>query len=133
MLEQWLRPPGWRAECSNELIVGGKYSQLMISDGSGSGCKAEDNIGYTKDESFPHFGEYLEIVKPTKLVFTWNSKAVNDSQVTVELRQLGGETAGESTELTLTHEFFETEQQKTQHNEGWNQCFDNLVQYLAES
>lgn len=126
--EQWLHPLGWSAQGSNDLRVGGKYKQEMISNGRSPACKNEDAADGAAGDRFPHTGEYLEIVPPERLVFTWNSHVVQNTRVTIELRDLDGKT-----ELTLTHEFFETEIQKIQHNAGWDQCLECLVQYFENT
>jgi uncharacterized protein YndB with AHSA1/START domain len=70
-------------------------------------------------------GEYLEIVPPKKLVFTWNStRGVKDSKVTIELSPIA-----EGTKLVLTHEL--PEDKIPEHREGWIMCFDNLERFLA--
>jgi len=121
IMQKWFFPGTWSAKSSNDLRVGGCYSHNMISDGSNSGCdhgdSAEDNI---------HAGEYLEIVPPERLVFTWNSDIVKNSRVTVVLRDLG-----DSTELTLTHELLETEHLRSLHNGGWDACLENLLKYFS--
>ena len=112
LMQQWLSPPAhWQRKSHNNLKVGGTYQHDMIDE---------------KGEIYPHTGEYKEIIPPSKLVFTWNSKAVKNTAVTVELKEIDAKT----TELTLTHEFFPTEELKNDHAKGWPMCFDNLENHF---
>ena len=74
-----------------------------------------------------HRGEYLEIKPPEKLVFTWNSPAVQNTRVTVELKDLG-----DSTEIWLTHELLPTEEARKSHEGGWNGCMVKLERLLTQ-
>jgi uncharacterized protein YndB with AHSA1/START domain len=53
------------------------------------------------DEEIAHVGEYLELVRPQRLVFTWGVPrfSPDSTRVTIEL-----EPVGSGTLLTLTHE-----------------------------
>ena len=71
-------------------------------------------------------GEYLEIVKNKKLVFTWvwqNEPLSNagNTIVTVEFIDLEGKT-----EVRLLHEGFSSEEFSCSHTEGWNEALDRL-------
>jgi uncharacterized protein YndB with AHSA1/START domain len=94
---------------TNDLRPGGKYVVEMPHDG----------------EPVVIHGVYLEIVPPTKLVFTWNStRGVKDSTVTFELSPIP-----QGTKLVITHELPEDKVQE--HREGWIACFDNLETFLG--
>ena len=99
-----------RAEVESDLRVGGQYRIRMFKpDGSGSECADYD----------PH-GEYLEIDRPRKLVFTWISEGFVDySVVTILL-----EPRGDETELILRHEL--PEAVVAPHREGWSACLSHL-------
>jgi uncharacterized protein YndB with AHSA1/START domain len=109
-MSQWFfcsEPGGTKV--TNDLRPGGKYVVEMPHDG----------------EPVVIHGIYLEIVPPTKLVFTWNStRGVNDSTVTFELSPIP-----EGTKLVVTHELPEDKVQE--HREGWIACFDNLETFLG--
>lgn len=108
---KWLKPNAeWTAQTTIDFHVGGRYSNTMID---------KDGKGYE------HFGEFKEIIPPTKIVFTWSSHCVTDTLVTVELEEVNGET-----QLTLTHEFLPNEKERDGHNGGWIECFNNLEQHL---
>jgi uncharacterized protein YndB with AHSA1/START domain len=73
-----------------------------------------------------HTGEYLEVDRPRRLVFTWRSPYTGPepSMVTVDLRPDGG-----GTELTLRHERL-PEEHVEPHRGGWGQILDNLEKQL---
>ena len=124
MMKDWFYCGEGRAEVENDLRVGGSYRNEMITKPSmkeGSGCGAPAD-----QTSHLHTGEYLEVVPPEKIVFTWNSHVVTNSRVTVELRELG-----DSTEVWITHDQLETEDLRNQHNMGWDGCLDNLEKYFG--
>jgi Uncharacterized conserved protein len=108
-MSQWFfcsQPGGTKV--TNDLRPGGKYVVEMSHDG----------------EPVVIHGVYLEIMPPTKLVFTWNStRGVKDSTVTLELSPIP-----DGTKLVITHELPEDKVQE--HREGWIACFDNLEAFL---
>lgn len=124
LLEKWLLPPGWTANCSNELRVGGSYRHDMISNGSmdNKHCNTEVQGENGGPAHFLHHGEYLELKRPERLVFTWNSPSVENSRVTVELRDLGGKT-----EVIVIHELLNTPELVESHTKGWHDCLHNLT------
>jgi uncharacterized protein YndB with AHSA1/START domain len=69
-------------------------------------------------------GNYLEIVPPERLAFTWVSTATNDEQtlVTVEFLDRGG-----STEVALTHDRLADEAMILVHQNGWGSCLDLMA------
>lgn len=68
------------------------------------------------DNKIPHTGNYLEIDRPNKLVFTWSSpESVDDSTVTL----LFTEQDGGKTKVELTHMKFIDEQRRSNHEGGW--------------
>jgi uncharacterized protein YndB with AHSA1/START domain len=78
---------------------------------------------------------FREVKPPEKLVFTWawerfsasGQKEEEQAQtlVTVEFHERGN-----WTELVLTHELFQTAEQRDRHSVGWNACFDVLARVL---
>jgi uncharacterized protein YndB with AHSA1/START domain len=71
-------------------------------------------------------GVYQSVEPPVRLVFTWNSHAINDTLVTIDLRDVGG-----ATELTLTHERLVEGATRDLTTSGWTGCLDSLERYLA--
>lgn len=118
IMSKWFICGAGQAIVSNELKLGGSYQTKMVFDAA-HGCEK------TGENSVIRSGEYLEIIPPEKIVFTWKADSIADSLVTVELVDLG-----DSTELTLTHELLDTEKSREEHNFGWNGCLDNLENSL---
>ena len=98
-----------QAKVKSDFRVGGKYSIEMSN----------------ANEKCVPFGEYLEIVPPKRLVFTWSSEGhVKDSKVTIELFEKENKT-----ELVLTHELPKDVIEPHQH--GWTNCMRHLEEYLG--
>ena len=116
----WIGPRSVEAE-TKELTakVGGRYRIFMRgADGTGP------IVG----------GIYREIVRPTRLVFTWTWEtghpmggAGHESLVTLTFRGIG-----DKTEMTLRHEHLQAKDSRDSHNQGWNASFDKLAKRLAE-
>lgn len=114
LMSKWFYPnrPGWRAVTTIDFKVGGHYRNEMINEwGTG----------------FAHTGTYKEIVPNKKIVFTWNSHAVKDTLVTVELQPKGNRT-----ELTVTHDLLQTAEERGKHQEGWHMCLNNLDKFVSK-
>lgn len=114
LMSKWFYPArsGWKSTASNEFKVGGHYELIMI---------AEDGTTYL------HTGIYKEIISNQKIVFTWNSDSIKNTLVTIELRPVDNKT-----EITLTHELLPNEEQYESHQGGWNECLDNLKNFLGK-
>jgi len=112
-LREWSCPVGFTvAEASVDLRVGGAYRIAMQPpDG-------EPNIAY---------GTYREVSPPERLVYTWQWEGgeMGETLVTVEFRDLGGET-----EVVLVHELFPSTEVRDRHNEGWLSLLEHLAQAL---
>jgi uncharacterized protein YndB with AHSA1/START domain len=105
---QWFSPEDVKCHSVEaEVKVGGAYRIHMIA--SKGDCIA--------------VGNYREIVPDKRLQFTWNREdgGVTDTLVTVEFEDLG-----KSTRLTLTHEGFENEEDRDDHNEGWSSAVEKF-------
>jgi uncharacterized protein YndB with AHSA1/START domain len=83
-------------------------------------------------EEFGGSGEYMEIDRPERLVFswTWDGHASHEGRqvVEVELRDRGDGT----TEVVLTNTGLAGEESKRSHRSGWQASFDNLDRVLSE-
>jgi uncharacterized protein YndB with AHSA1/START domain len=119
-LAKWIGPRAIRAEVK-ELSAkkGGKYRiHMRGADGNGP------IVG----------GEYREIQRPERLVFTWAWEgahpagvAGHETTVTLTFRA-----KGKQTEMTLRHEIFESTGARDSHNQGWNGSFGKLAEHLAQ-
>ena len=98
-----------------DLKVGGKYSNEMLIDHDGDGPK-----------SYLHEGEYLEIKRPERLVFTWNSPFVKNTVVNVHLREVDG-----GTEVTITHQL-EKAEDCASHQGGWTFALEGLDKLFSK-
>ena len=131
VFEAWINPdmmskwyfchPDWTARCTSDPRVGGKYEVEMFT----SEKSREKYEGKDVGESVLHYGEYLEISRPARLVFTWSSPFVENTIVTVELKDLGDET-----EIWLTHELLETEADRDAHEGGWKGVMDSISNFF---
>jgi uncharacterized protein YndB with AHSA1/START domain len=78
------------------------------------------------EQIIPHGGEYIEIDRPKRLSFTWESPfSADNSIVTIEFN----ETQPGSTEVILRHVKFLNEESRDNHNGGWS----NILQELSRA
>jgi uncharacterized protein YndB with AHSA1/START domain len=104
----WMSPVG-AAEAEVDLRVGGSFRVVMV------------------EALLEHRGEYLEIERPTRLVFTWVSAftGADPSVVTVELHP-----HDDGTRVVLTHEHL-PEDVVDGHRDGWGTMIERLAGILA--
>lgn len=92
-----------------DVRIGGRYRIEMLHKGGNRHVAA---------------GHYRELVPGVRLVFTWRweeNTTMPDTLVTIDLvRKSGG------TELVLSHQLFENQEQRDQHEQGWTECLDRL-------
>jgi uncharacterized protein YndB with AHSA1/START domain len=104
--------------CEIDAQVGGRYRLHQI----GGGCESPE-----QDENYEWImeGEFLEIVPPERLVFTWNVNHVDepvvDQRVTVEFRAVPG-----GTEITITHEGILSAAMQAGTDAGWSKLLELL-------
>lgn len=104
----WLRPSvisQTRAEI--DARVGGGFRIVMVRD----------------DAEVLHSGRYLEIDRPRRLVFSWNSPATGhrDSIVTVTFQERAGSTLVEIHQVGLPDD-----EARAGHHEGWSDALREL-------
>lgn len=91
--------------------TGGAYSVVMLGESG----------------EIPHWGEYLEITQFSRIAFTWQSPySVPDSVVTLAFDEQDG-----STNLTLTHERFLSEEMRDNHEKGWTSILRKLEEITS--
>jgi uncharacterized protein YndB with AHSA1/START domain len=75
-------------------------------------------------------GEYLELVKPERVVFSWRWTGGQEdpgiSRVEIRLRAIP-----EGTELTFTHALLHDEEARRSHEAGWLGSLDKLEAHFA--
>jgi len=75
-------------------------------------------------------GEYLELVKPERVVFSWRWTGGQEdpgiSRVEINLRAIP-----EGTELTFTHSQLHSEETRRTHEAGWTGSLDKLEAHFA--
>ena len=123
IMKQWFYCQEGSAKVTNDFRVGGTYENEMThiqKNAEDAACTNKSNVNL-------HKGEYLEIIPPEKIVFTWNSAIVTNSVVTIELKDLG-----DSTEVWITHDNLETQELKDMHAFGWEGCLENLQTFMEE-
>ena len=113
-LRQWSCPEGFTLTAAEvDLRVGGAFRLAMQPAGGDAPSVA--------------YGTYREVTPPARLVYTWRweGNEMPETLVTVEFRDLGGET-----EVVLLHERFRTPDLRDQHNGGWSSILDKLARAL---
>ena len=120
VLADWFGPEGFSVSKSQvQLYVGGSYViEIFSPDG----------------KQIRHFGNYLEISKPHKLVFTWmladqackgSEDLVAETLVSIDFKRVD-----QTTELTLTHEKLPSTEAYDGHKFGWSSSLDSLTKFL---
>ena len=81
------------------------------------------------------FGEYLEVVRPDRLVMTWRyafggepQELGRTSRIEVDLRPIEG-----GTELTFTHARLRNAASKASHERGWTGSLAKLVRLFGDT
>ena len=116
MLAQFILPmPGMpQPEVENEPAQGGSFTIVMP-------------VG---ENQVPHTGKYLEITRPTRLVFTWESPCSTDgSTVTINFSQA----SENKTNVELTHVRFIDEETRSDHEGGWTNILEALNETMSET
>lgn len=121
-LEKWFGPPGYRAKVlSHDLRTGGVWRFLMVA---------------ANGEGFHHFGTFLEVDPPHRLVFTWASEEQvvgwrdehgDPTRVTVDF-----EPRADGVEVRITHERLQSEAAREALTGGWGGSLEALAGYLKD-
>ena len=118
VFDAWLNPelltrfilpaPGMpQPEVKNDPRENGRFSIIM-------------HVG---DDRVPHTGSYLELDRPHRLKFSWESPySADDSTVTLDFAKIDSST----TRVELTHVKFLHEEARSDHEGGWGNILDRL-------
>lgn len=118
VFDAWLNPelltrfilpaPGMpKPEVENDPREGGRFTIIM-------------HVG---DDRIPHTGSYLELDRPHRLRFSWESPySTDDSTVTLDFTEIDSAT----TRVELTHVKFLHEEARSDHEGGWGNVLDRL-------
>ena len=109
MLSKFMMPmPGMpESDVENDARKGGNFTIIM----------------HAGDDKLPHTGEYLEISRPDRLVFTWVSQSSpDDSTVTLNFTKIDDN----KTNISLSHVKFIDEEARADHEGGWGNILDKL-------
>ncbi|MEM9070507.1 MAG: SRPBCC domain-containing protein [Myxococcota bacterium] len=111
-LTKWWGPPGVACpEAEVDLRVGGRYRIAnRLPDGS----------------TLWIAGEFRQVERPERLVYTWAVGDEEPSLVTVHFRATEG-----ATEVIVTHDRIADEATRDEHEQGWLGCLDGLVSFMA--
>jgi uncharacterized protein YndB with AHSA1/START domain len=114
LMVRWMSPYAGtvHSEAAADVRVGGAFKLSMVSG----------------DSVCDIHGTYVEVERPTKLVFTWRGPPTANVNTLVTLALKALETG---TELTLTHEKLPTPEVREGHRTGWSNMFDHLVAELG--
>ncbi|MCR9136525.1 MAG: SRPBCC domain-containing protein [Alphaproteobacteria bacterium] len=120
-IEKWFGPPGYQAKVlSHDCRKGGVWRFMMVADNG---------------ESFHHFGTFLDIDPPRRLVFSWASEeqvagwrdaSGNPTRVTVEFEPRDG-----GVEVRITHENLQTDAARKALTGGWRGSLERLAVCFA--
>jgi uncharacterized protein YndB with AHSA1/START domain len=114
-LAEWWGPHGFTTpEIEQDLREGGAYRFTMQPP---------------EGDAFHLSGEFLHVDPPRELAFTfrWDEPDPDDRETVVVLSL---EAVGDSTEVSLTHRGFATEERLALHRDGWADSFERLAQVL---
>jgi uncharacterized protein YndB with AHSA1/START domain len=116
-LRYWFAPNGFTVTLAEtDPVPGGRWQVEM---------RSEDG------EVYLEYGDYREIDRPRRLVFTLTQGHGSDvgPRMTVTVDFTG---KGNRTKMAFLEEGFETVERRDGNIEGWNECFDKLEARLRE-
>jgi uncharacterized protein YndB with AHSA1/START domain len=112
----WPAGPGWETPVAEvDVRVGGRLRLVM---------RAPDGTEFGGE------GRYVEISRPSRLVFTWQWDSVQLGTLSQLVEITFTENADATTTVVLVNRGL-TESEEESHREGWHASFDNLDDVLA--
>jgi uncharacterized protein YndB with AHSA1/START domain len=113
---RWFGPRGFTVTVfDGDLRAGGLWRARMQSP---------------EGKEYAEHGVVRDVVEPERIVFTliWDQEPAHEMLVTVALFDRRGRT-----EMVLLQGVFQSVEERDSHDEGWNESFDRLDEYLAET
>jgi len=126
-MKQWRGPREFEARnLTADVRPGGKWRTCLHSDGFDTGDGQKRSLDLWQG------GEYVELVEPERLVFTFHWEEgtdlpEHDTVITITLEEKNGQTT-----MNFHQTFFVTEEDRDGHMRGWNSSFDRLNDFLRE-
>jgi uncharacterized protein YndB with AHSA1/START domain len=126
-MKQWFGPRQFEAlNLTADVRLGGKWRDRLHSDGF------TDTTGAWRTADVWQGGEYVELVEPERLVFTfhWEEGSglpEHDTVITLTFEEHSGKTT-----MNFHQAFFVTLEDRDGHMKGWNSSFDKLEDLLRE-
>ena len=120
MLARWFGPEGFSVvHVEAHPYVGGSYNiEICSPDG----------------QLIRHFGDYIEVSRPDKLIFTWmleNQACQGSENLCAEtLVSIEFSAVDQGTEITLSHEQLPDKRALDGHKFGWNSSLVSLTRFL---
>lgn len=112
----WAAGPDWSTPLAEvDLRVGGRYRMSMRDPQN----DATHTVG----------GEYKEIDRPARLVYTWAWERMDGAELDGEesIVEVEFKSQDAGTLVVVTHRGFASEESRANHEHGWNACLDNLA------
>jgi uncharacterized protein YndB with AHSA1/START domain len=114
--QAWIGPEGVDCEVTElDARVGGRFRLVMHMSGG---------------RAAPVAGEFREVERPGRLVFTWGLEGRSDQQSLITLTFRG---ADGKTDFTLRQEGLGDAVNRDAHGAGWASAFNKLDRHLARS
>lgn len=116
---QWFGPEGFSvAFLEMDVRPGGAWRKCM---------RSPEGVDYWRS------GNYLEVVEPERLVFTYisddpHSAPDHETVVTIILEDLGAKTF-----MTFRQQEFESVAARDSHQSGWTSCMERFAAYLEQA
>ena len=114
LLSLFMTPmPGMPAsDVKNDAVEGGQFTIIM----------------HAGNDKLLHTGQYKEICRPNKLVFSWKSHhSIDGSIVTLLFDEIDENT----TNIKLSHVKFINEESRSNHEGGWNNILGKLDDVMS--
>jgi len=128
-LNQWFGPHSHHCKVEQfDFKTGGKYQIRMIPTGE---VDDPDCHGDTSEDSVCA-GQFVEISNPSRIVmsFNWIENGADMGETLLSIDILS---AGDGTDLILTHEKIPTEELREAHQGGWQGSLECLEAFFARS